>query len=192
LSFNNINAASRTIARQIWNAFSADKQVCSIIRNPEQISFLSPKDAANLKPPQISVYLYNVTELAAMRNPPTANSSKPPMYLNLRYLITPITQNPEDDQVVLGKILQLFHETPILRGSNLQASLSESDEDLKVVLDGLTIEDLSKIWSTLTTPYRLSVSYTVYPVKIEGAVQPDEKTVVIKRPAVKVITPLKA
>ncbi len=192
MSFNNINAASRTIANQIWNTFSVDKQVCSIIRNPEQISFLSPKDAANLKPPQISVYLYNVTELAAMRNPPTANSSKPPMYLNLRYLITPITQNPEDDQVVLGKILQLFHETSILRGSNLQGILSESGEDLKVVLDGLTIEDLSKIWSILTTPYRLSVSYTVYPVKIEYAVQPDEKTVIIKRPAVKVITPLKA
>jgi hypothetical protein len=114
------------------------------------------------------------------------------MYLNLRYLITPITQNPEDDQVVLGKILQLFHETSILRGSNLQGILSESGEDLKVVLDGLTIEDLSKIWSILTTPYRLSVSYTVYPVKIEYAVQPDEKTVIIKRPAVKVITPLKA
>jgi len=192
LSFNNINAASKTIAARIWAAIKSDKQVNAIIRNPEQIIFLSPKDATQQKPPVISVYLYNVTELASMRNLPTANSSKPPLYLNLRYLITPITQNLEDDQVLLGKILQLFHETPILRGSSLQGGLSETGEDLKVVLDGLNAEELSRIWGMLALPYRLSVSYTVYPVKIEDSVQPDEKAVVIKRPLVTVKAPLKA
>ncbi len=194
VSFSNINAASKTIANRIWTAFKEDKQANAIIRSIEQISFLSPKDAAELKPPQISVYLYNVTEIASMRNQPTPtqNPSKPPLYLNLRYLLTPLTQNAEDDQIVLGKILQLFHETPILRGSSLQGSLKETVEDLKVIPDVFTVDELSKVWGMLLTPYRLSVGYSVYPVKIEDSVKPDEKPVVVKRPAATAKTPLKA
>ncbi len=196
MSFNNINGASKTLANRIWNAFKDDKQTSVIIRNPEQINFLSPKDAAELKPPQISVYLYNVTELASMRNQPTPtqNPSKPPLYLNLRYLITPITQNGENDQIVLGKIMQLFHETPIIRGSNLQGSISEAGEDLKVVPDALSVDELSKIWGMLLAPYRLSVGYSVYPVKIEDTVKPDTKPsiVVTKPPRVVTKAPVKA
>lgn len=184
MSFNNIFCASRTLANRIWSGIKDDKQVNAIIQNPEQISFLSPKDAAQQKPPQISVYLYNVAELASMRNQPTPlqNPSKPPLYLNLRYLITPLTQNVEDDQTVLGKILQLFHDTPVLRSSSLQGSLSEAGEDLKVMLDPLTVDELSKLWSMISAPYRLSVGYTVYPVKIDSTVKQDSTPVIIKRP----------
>ncbi len=193
MSFKNLNGASKTLANRIWNGIKNDKQANAIIQNPEQITFLSPKDAVEQKPPQISVYLYNVTELTSMRNQPTQNPSKPPLYLNLRYLITPITDNADDNQAVLGKILQIFHETPVLRGSDLQGSLSEGSEDLKVILDQVSVDELSKIWGMLSAPYRLSVSYTVYPVRIEPAVKPDSKQVVIQRPKLTAEkTPVKA
>ncbi len=195
MSINNLNSASKTLAGRIWNAIKNDKQVNAIIQNAEQITFLSPKDAAEQKPPQISIYLYNVTELTSMRNQPTQtqNTSKPPLYLNLRYLITPLTKKVDDDQLVLAKILQTFYETPILRASDLQGSLKEGGEDLKVMLDQLTVDDLSKVWGMLSAPYRLSVGYTVYPVKIESAVKQDSKPVVIKRPQLTVDkTPVKA
>jgi hypothetical protein len=183
VSYNNISGASKTLASRIWNAIKDDKQVNVIIQNPEQITFLPPKDAAERKPPQISIYLYNVVELTSMRNQPTAtqNPSKPSLYLNLRYLITPLTQNADDDQTVLGKILQIFYDTPILRGSDLQGSLKEGGEDLKVMLDPLTIDELSKVWGMLSTSYRLSVGYSVYPIKIESAVKPNTKPIVITR-----------
>jgi hypothetical protein len=195
VSFKNLNGASKTLANRIWNAIKNDKQANAIIQNPEQITFLSPKDAVEQKPPQISVYLYNITELTSMRNQPTQtqNPSKPPLYLNLRYLITPITNNADDDQAVLGKILQIFHETPVLRGSDLQGSLSEGGEELKVMLDQASVDELSKIWSMLSAPYRLSVSYTVYPVRIEPTVKPDSKQVAVQRPKLTVEkTPVKA
>jgi hypothetical protein len=187
VSYSNIHYASKTLAGRVWNAIKDDKQVSAIIRDPAQIRFVSPKEAAQ-KPPQISIYLYNVTELASMRNQPTPtqNPSRPPLCLSLRYLITPLTEKVEDDQMLLGKILQLFHETPILRGNNLQGPLTETGEELKVMLDTLSFEELSKIWGMLEAPYRLSVGYTVYPVKIEDSVKPAEKPVVIKRPAVTV------
>jgi hypothetical protein len=184
VSFNNLNAASRTLATRIWAGIKDDKRVSEIIQSPEQISFLSPKDAAELKPPQISVYLYNFTELTSMRNQPTPtqNPSKPSLFLNLRYLITPLTQNIETNQMLLGKILQVFYDTPILRGSDLQGSLSESGEDLKIMLDTLSMDELSKLWAMISAPYRLSVGYTVYPVKIDPSVtvKPDSKPVILK------------
>jgi hypothetical protein len=195
VSCKNLNGTSKTLANRIWIAIKNDKQASAIIQNPEQITFLSPKDAVEQKPPQISVYLYNVTELTIMRNQATQtlNPSKPSLYLNLRYLITPITKNVEDDQAVLGKILRVFHETPILRGADLQGSLSEGSEDLKVMLDQASVDELSKIWSMLSAPYRLSVSYTVYPVRIEPAVKPDSKQLTVQRPKLTAEkTPVKA
>lgn len=195
MSYNNINGASRTLADKIWNSIKEDKQANAIIENPEQITFLSPKDAAEQKPPQISVYLYNATELTSMRNQPTQtqNPSKPALYLNLRYLITPLTKNVEDDQIVLGRILQIFNDMPVLRGSDLQGSLREGGEDLKVIMDQLSAEELGKIWGMLMTPYRLSVGYSVYPIKIESPIKPDTKPVIIQRPPLTVDrTPIKA
>jgi hypothetical protein len=182
-SYNNLNSASKTLANRIWNGIKDDKQINAIINSPEQISYLSPKDA-QAKAAQISVFLYNVTELTSMRNQPqtTKNPSKPPLYLNLHYLITPLTQSVENDQIVLGKILQLFSETPVLRGSDLQGSLSETGDDLKITLDALAADDLNKLWTMLSTPYKLSVSYTVYPVRIESSVKSETKPVIIKKP----------
>jgi hypothetical protein len=182
-SYNNLNSASKTLANRIWNGIKDDKQINAIINSPEQISYLSPKDA-QAKTAQISVFLYNVTELTSMRNQPqtTKNPSKPPLYLNLRYLITPLTQSVENDQIVLGKIMQLFAETPVLRRSDLQGSLSETGDDLKITLDALAADDLNKLWTMLSTPYKLSVSYTMYPVRIESSVKSETKPVIIKKP----------
>jgi hypothetical protein len=182
-SYNNLNSASKTLANRIWNGIKDDKQINAIINSPEQISYLSPKDA-QAKAAQISVFLYNVTELTSMRNQPqtTKNPSKPPLYLNLRYLITPLTQSVENDQIVLGKIMQLFAETPVLRRSDLQGSLSETGDDLKITLDALAADDLNKLWTMLSTPYKLSVSYTMYPVRIESSVKSETKPVIIKKP----------
>ncbi len=181
-SYNNLNSVSKTLASRIWNGIKDDKQIKAIIKSPEQIIHLSPKDAQT-KSAQISVFLYNVTELSSMRNQPQ-NPQKPPtlLYLNLRYLITPLTNDAENDQIVLGKIMQLFAETPVLRGSDLQGSLSETGDDLKITLDALAADDLNKLWTMFSTPYKLCVSYTVHPVRIESSIKPEEKPAVIKKP----------
>ncbi|MBE3115677.1 DUF4255 domain-containing protein [Candidatus Bathyarchaeota archaeon] len=183
-SYNNLNSVSKTLAGRIWNGIKGDKQIKTIINSEKQIIHLSPKDAQT-ESAQVSVFLYNITELSSMRNQPqtTPNSSKPPLYLNLRYLITPLTLNIENDQIVLlGKIMQLFSETPVLRGSDLQGSLSETGDDLRITLDALAADDLNKLWTMFSTPYKLCVSYTVYPVRIESSVKSERKTVIIKKP----------
>jgi hypothetical protein len=181
-SYNNLNSVSKTLATHIWDGIKDDPQTKAIIQNPRQISYLSPKETRT-ELAQISVFLYNVTELSSMRNQPqTTQNPHTLLYLNLHYLITPLTQNAENDQIILGKIMQLFAETPILRGSNLQGSLLESGDELKIILDSPGPDDLNKLWIMLQTPYKLCISYSVFPIRIESSTKIDEKPVIIKKP----------
>jgi hypothetical protein len=181
LSYTNLSSASKTLASRIWNAIKGDKQLGKIIRREEQIIVQTPEDSKT-KDAHISVFLYNVTELSSMRNQPQ-NPEEPRtlLNLNLHYLITPLTQNAETDQILLGKIMQVLAEKPILRGSDLQGSLKEGGDELKVVLDALSIDDLNKLWAIFRTPYKLSASYTLHPVRIEASTKPKEKTVAITK-----------
>ena len=213
-SYNNLSSVTKTLAARIWNGIKNDKQLSAIIKNPEQISFLSPKDAqlkdaknkdkdekakeekakdekdkdpkTNDPQAQLSVYLYNVTEFTNMRNQPQ-DPQKPPtlLHLKLHYLITPLTENAGEYQVVLGKIMQIFAETPVLRGPDLQGSLKENAEDLRITLDALEVEDLNKLWTMLAAPYRLCASYTVHPVRIDSSLKPAEPSKPERKPAVK-------
>jgi hypothetical protein len=181
LSYNNLYNVSKTLATHIWNGIKDDPQINGIIRNQRQINHLSPKETQT-ESNQISVFLYNVTEMPSMRNQPQTTQNPPTLYLNLNYLITPSTQNAENDQIVLGKIMQIFAETPILRGPTLQGSLVGSGEELKITLDALSIGDLNKLWTMLQTPNKLCISYSVFPIRIESSTKKEKRPVIIKDP----------
>lgn len=167
MSYNNLSSTSKTLANIIWNGIKDDKDLNQIIKNIEQISFTSPNEAE--KTAQVSVFLYNSTELPAMRNqPPKANEPQTLLYLKLHYLITPLTRKPLTDQAILGKIIRIFAEKPILRGNDLKESLADTQSELRIALEPQAIADQSNIWTMLQTPYRLSVSYGVYPVEIKN------------------------
>ena len=183
MSSNNLSSVTQTLADRIWTGIKEDKQLHKIIRSEEQISFLAPNDAQ--KSAQVSIYLYSVTEYTSMRNQPQPQNPEEPktlLYLNLRYLITPLTQNPLMDQVVLGKIMQLFAERPVLRGDDLQGDLKDSKEELRVTLDVQSMDDVSKLWIALSSPHKLSVSYSVYPVQIKAENKPQQELPVLKKP----------
>jgi hypothetical protein len=181
LSSNNLSSVTQTLANKIWTGIKEDKQLHKIIRSEEQISFLAPNDAQ--KSAQVSIFLYSVTEYASMRNQPQ-NQEEPKtlLYLNLHYLITPLTQNPLTDQVVLGKIMRIFAEAPVLRGDDLQGNLKESKEELRIILDPQSMDEVNKLWTALSAPYKLSVSYSVYPVQIKAENKPQPELPVLKKP----------
>jgi hypothetical protein len=183
-SYYNLNSVSRTLASRIWNGIKDDPHLRTIILSEGQIVHHLPKEAPDGQA-QISIYLYNVSEMASMRNqPPTATTPPTLLYLNLRYLITPQTFNAENDMVLFGKIMQLFAETPVLRGADLQGSLSEAGEDLRIVLEPLAAEDLAKLWEAFQAPYRLGIGYSVFPIRIEAQTAPQRRPIIgiIKKP----------
>ena len=77
-------------------------------------------------------------------------------------------RNTESDHILLRKVMQIFLDNGILKGAILQGNLAEDDKELRVTTDPLSIDEISKIWTILDTKYKLSLGYTVAPVRIES------------------------
>lgn len=136
-----------------------------------QITLSSPEEIEPDK--KLSLFLYQVTENAYLKNEElhSLNTKKlkyPPLTLSLFYLVTPHTKNMDSDHVILGKVMQIFHDNSILRGSVLKDSLV--GDELRLILNPLSTEELNKIWTVIskTKTYKLSVCYEVTPVRIDS------------------------
>jgi hypothetical protein len=158
----------------------------------------SPKELEKKKGTLISLFLYQIQENTYLKNQEMLqnNTNKlqyPPISLDLFYLIIPYrneVNSDEDDQDdqdreteyrMLGKIIQKFYDNSILKGSILKGSLAGTDTELRLILNPISLDDLTKLWTTFPeTPYRLSVSYMVTPVKIDSTREIEAKRVLGK------------
>ena len=103
--------------------------------------------------------------------------------LRLHYLVTPISAidpdvGPQTEQMLLGKVLQVFHDQPVLRGSDVIPTEELAGEDIRihVRLETLSLEEITRIWETLDRSYQLCVSYEVSVVTICSAREPESVT----------------
>lgn len=140
---------------------------------------------------RINLFLYQTTPNSAWRNMDMPGQVKPgergnpPLALNLSYLLTaygPAT--PDADLTahrLLGEALSMLHDHPVLRADDIRnatndiADLRSSDLDQQVErvhinpIVPLTFEEMSKMWATFQTPYRLSATFQASVVLIESA-----------------------
>lgn len=142
------------------------------------IHLLSPKEMQSAgETSGVSVWLYKVSRMAEMLNDPPPRRKPDQIAHNclpvlLYYLVTPMTTHPETRHVLLGKVLQVFNDHAILRGSDLMGSLQGTDEQIRVNLEALTLEELSLVWYALGEPYQLSVTYLIQLAKIDSGLEP--------------------
>jgi hypothetical protein len=83
--------------------------------------------------------------------------------LDLCYLLTPLKQNEEENQITLGRALQVIYDNSILTlnaGNNV--------EQLHLSICQRSIEELAKVWEALQKPYRLSICFEVRVVRIDS------------------------
>jgi hypothetical protein len=106
-----------------------------------------------------------------------------PLPVLVYYLVTPIVDDPLSRHRLLGKVLQVFNDNCILRGTTLLGSLAGTSEQLRVNLEALSLEELSLVWDALNEPYQLSVTYLVQVVKIDSDREPVSSPVVIEKEA---------
>lgn len=186
-----VSAVSETLRNLVW----------SIVQHETEISFMLGDDQENicLDPPFLllgddnrpensclSIYLYRILENGDMKNRPLERSINglleyPPLALNLYYLITPLTGSVENDQMLLARTMQIFYDHAILAGSELESPLQDNMEELRIALDSLSIEDITRIWSGFLRPFYLSVSYEVRVIFVDSARQIDAAEIRRKR-----------
>ena len=131
----------------------------------------------------ISLWLYRVTREPDSLNRPiervTSNKlRRQPISLTLFYLLTPMRDQPRDEQALLGKVIQVLYDHGVMAGPEVGALLAADGTELHVALNGLSLEDLARVWDVLKEPYQLSLSYIVQTIAI------DSDRDLVKRPPV--------
>jgi len=122
---------------------------------------------------RVNLYLYQVLEDAFAKkqlwDTQSAHTQRfPPLALNLHYLLTPYASDTLSAHRVLGESMRIFHEKAILKGNQLPDSLRFSVNSVSIVLNPLKLEELTRIWNSLQTAYRLSITYEVKVVLLES------------------------
>ena len=149
---------------------------------------------------QLNLFLYQVLPDAALRNQDMPFRTKPgendypPLPLMLYYLLTAYSDDEDDTNAhrLLGEAMGVLHDHPLLGAAEIKnatspiaelsaSNLHEQIERVRINLQPLTFEDMSKLWTTFQTHYRVSAAYQVSVVLIESARAPRTPLPVLKR-----------
>jgi hypothetical protein len=130
---------------------------------------------------QVNLFLYQILPNAACRNMPPrqgkpGGEGRPPLALNLYYLMSAYGENEDDPDPLshrlLGLAMGFFHDHAVLsplaiREALVGTDLHEQGERASVTFQPLSLEEMSRLWNTFQTPYRISVAYEVSVVLID-------------------------
>lgn len=150
------------------------------------------------EPPQLNLFLYQVTLNQGWRNHALPSRDQagsrvtnPPLPLDLHYLLSAYGGDDFVAEILLGYAMQVLHETPVLNRDAIRqalappspvsgavlppafsalaaADLADQVEQIKIVPEPLSTEELSKLWAAFQAHYRLTVAYKASVVLIES------------------------
>jgi Pvc16 N-terminal domain len=178
--------AGESLAGILWEEIQIDPQINSLIDNENRISLDSPFDLQDNDSVKLSIYLYRITENASTKNqfPVQGNGAqlrKPPLTLDLHYLVTPLVGTVTDQQIILGKVMQVFYDRAILQGTDLTGSLAASGEEVRLILNPVALEETTRVWQAMEMSYRLSLVYLVRVVMVDSRREQFVQPVVTRR-----------
>jgi hypothetical protein len=143
---------------------------------------------------QLNLFLYSTAVDTAFSNSPmpgqikTGESGMPPLALVLKYLITAYGRNEDDvsGHRLMGRSMSALHDHPLLGKSEIQAALPDTDlhnqiERVRITPNALSVDDMSKLWTSFQAEYRLSTGYEVSVVLIESTQPAKTPLPVLKR-----------
>ena len=136
----------------------------------------APSDAISDSTSLIHLYLYRVEyNPFFFNNPDVVTSStvlqRPPVGINLYYLITPYGSTQLDIQLTLGEVIRVFNDTPVLPPASYDPSLTNVIEDIKIIPKIISLDQMTELARVFgQRHYRLSTTYEVSVVLIDSTV----------------------
>jgi hypothetical protein len=193
---NNLWRATELLERFIFfNISGSSSQIFSI-------EYLSPWEVELDQGLKLSIYLYNVSENIFFKNqeplPRGINKFEiPPMVMDLRYILTPITKEPKDHQEMLSDLIMLFHNNSSLSIDEIKLEenednkklkeilLRDGNSELKVIIENLPLDSISQIWNmSQTKNYKVGLPILVTPFTIRSNLLEDTTRVLHKKNSV--------
>lgn len=142
---------------------------------PANITLSTPDEFKNFAPhqPAVTVFLYHVGIAGELRNAPrrslpTGGTKRPPLPLEVRFLITPWTQLARDAYRIIGAIALHLYEHTMLGFSQLLGGIWAPDDTVELILESLPVEEHYDIWEPTDIPYRLSLTYLARLIGIDS------------------------
>jgi hypothetical protein len=180
-----IAALGDSLVSVLFYELNADTQISGLIDSDERISLESPAGLENNNSVRLSMYLYRIVENPYLKNQFSVEGTggkqrKPPLALDLYYLLTPMLGTPREQQIVLGKAMQILYDRAILLGADLGDEPAVNGEEVRLVLNPVSLEELTRVWQALEIAYRLSVCYIARVVILDSEQQQFRQQVVSK------------
>jgi Pvc16 N-terminal domain len=167
-----IEAVSRALQRVLTEALAVIDSDVPPIAAPHN---LQPPPGG--QPPVLTLFLYEVTEDYTMRNRDSTRQlqvsngrerykiTRPPLPLELRYLVTAWANDRATEQLMIGRTMQVLYERQVRRGADLDPQLDLPL--LSITLAPLTLEERTRVWWAIQQPYRLSLNYEVRVIDVD-------------------------
>jgi hypothetical protein len=182
-NFRAVHTVGDSLISYLTNSFPAD------LRNDIPCGFrlISSGELAgeDVPPTTVTLLLYRVTVDENLRNTRRWNDPsdrRPPLALDLHYLLTVWADSPRAEQVILGWALRQINLFPVLDRSLLKSDGGWlPDDTVQLIPAELSTEDMMRIWDTLKPNYRLSVSFVARAVRIDPDDAPVARPVVVMR-----------
>jgi Pvc16 N-terminal domain len=175
-----IAAVTATLQAILGNAVTADPDL-----NDTTLTALPPDKARGVMTTnQLNLFLYQILPDAAWRNMNVPQQVKPgetglpPLALTLHYLITTYGRENDNSQPfdhhLLGRAMSVLYDHALLGPDEIKTAFPGSDlerqvERVRITLQPLSVEEISKLWTGFATQYRLSVAYEVSVALIDSA-----------------------
>jgi hypothetical protein len=137
---------------------------------------------------QLNLFLYQILPDAAWRNMNIPSqvgpleSGTPPLALSMYYLLTAFGRDNDTTAPfghhLLGQAMSVLYDHALLGPDEIRAAtavplpasnLDKQIERLRITLQPLSLEEISKLWTGLATQYRLSVAYEVSVALIDSS-----------------------
>ncbi|MCP4660618.1 MAG: DUF4255 domain-containing protein [bacterium] len=170
-SYAVVAAVSEALRRILWEEFEKDGVIQPIVGSELAIVFRNPTETARDSANRLSLWLHHITENEFLKNQPmergpTYDTQRfPPLALNFSYLVTPFAPSGEADHLLLGKTMQILYDNAVVL---LRDETSDVGEELRIIFNRLSLEELTRIWEALREPYRLSLCYQVRVTRIDS------------------------
>jgi hypothetical protein len=164
-----------------------------------KITFGSPadEDGSGDTTARLLVFLYNIIEDPFSRNRPDDYrggnrllSFKPPLSVNLYYMLTPFSDPSfSTDEIarisvqahnMIALAMRAFHDNAMVSPRYFPRDTTLGESQIRISSVQMNLEEITKIWSSFNKPFKLSVCYEVSIVRIQSEEAPKEAHVVEK------------
>jgi hypothetical protein len=172
-----ISAVTMTLKELVEKGLQVDDSSFRVTTLPPD----KARDDVAERPNRINLFLYQAALNPAWRNMDMPRQTRPgetgspPLALNLYYILTAYSENDDASKShqFLGQAMSLLHDHCLLGRKKLEdiapaSRVHEQIERIRINLQPLSLEEISKLWTTFQTPYRISAAYEVSVVLIES------------------------